>query len=97
MNEAGDILEGWIVQAFHLVQQPMVQKLAHLFKYGIHLPEITQKSGPDIGLTPQSHLDIEGVSVKAAILGRARAQMVGGVESEALGNLDHRVSGAKAA
>jgi hypothetical protein len=32
------------------------------------------------------------VTVQATILGRAGAQMMGGIETEALGYFDHRVS-----
>ncbi len=41
MDKPGDIFERGIVEAFHLVQQPMVEKFTHLFKRRVHFPEIT--------------------------------------------------------
>ena len=45
-------------------------------------------AGP--GGPAQRHLGLEGMAMHPAILRRARPQMVGGVEVEALGDLQHR-------
>jgi hypothetical protein len=89
MDKAGDIFERGIAQALNLVQQAVIKKFTHLFKRRIHFPEITQKSSFGIHIAPQDHLHIEGVAMQAAIFGGAGAQMVGGIEGEALGELDH--------
>ena len=67
----------------------MVQKIAHLFKNGIYLPEIPQKASFGIWFAPKRHFNIERVTVQAAILLRAGSQMMGGVETETLGKFDH--------
>lgn len=85
MYEAGDILQGRIVQPFDFIQQPVVQKFTHLLKGGVYLPKIPQKSGFGIGLAPKCHLDIKRMAVEAPVLTGAYFQMVGGVEAEALG------------
>src|SRR6185312_10272706 len=76
-------------QAFDFVEQAMIQAFSYNFQGSLYLTEITQETCIDGGLATQRYFDIKGVAMQAAVLCRARAQMVGGVESELLDKLYH--------
>ena len=67
----------------------MVQKITHLFKRRVYLPEIPQKAGIRIWFPPQRHFHIERMAMQAAIFRGTGTQMMGGVEAETLGEFDH--------